>query len=61
MYHIWQTTPAGPWASGWSGLGGVLVDSPSAAIDASGLVNAFLAGSDNTLWYIGQASPGVWF
>jgi hypothetical protein len=55
-----RLAPGGSWG-GWGSFGGVLSDSPAAALDGNNLMQAFMGGSDNSIWTIGQARPAVWF
>jgi hypothetical protein len=58
LWHIWQTTPSGPWST-WASLGmpeGISM--PVVSQNQDGRLEAFTVGSDQALWHIWQTKPG---
>jgi hypothetical protein len=49
--QLWQRTwtATGSW-TGWTSLGGVLVDNPGAATDSNGKITVHVRGTDNQIW-----------
>lgn len=58
IWHIWQVTPGGGWADGWSSLGGNLVTGPSIATRRGGSLEVFGTGPDGGVWHTWQVTPG---
>jgi hypothetical protein len=62
LWHIWQITPGGSWGT-WNSLGTPTSSiqaqgDPFVAENADGRLEAFVVGSDWTLWHTWQVTPG---
>jgi hypothetical protein len=57
LYHLWQTSPNGPWSAPWIGLGGQWRQDPVVAGNADGRLEAFAIGDDTDLYHLWQTSP----
>jgi hypothetical protein len=52
-----QSAPDSPY-TGWTNLGGTIVDYPAATMDATGAAIIFVVGTDGRLYVSRQVSPG---
>ena len=62
LWHIWQITPGGAWGT-WDSLGmptnsTALSAGPLVVENVDGRLEAFVGGSDITIWHAWQATPG---
>lgn len=56
LWHNWQTAPNNGW-SGWTSMGGQMIEGPSAARNADGRLEVFVKGTDAALWNTWQCAP----
>jgi hypothetical protein len=59
VWHTWELTPGGAWATGWASLGGVVTSAPAVAPNADGRLEVLAVGADaSTIYHQWQVVPG---
>jgi len=58
MWHLWQTTPGGPY-SGWASEGGLLTSAVQVESNSNGGLEVFVRGGDHAL-YLKWQTPFGW-